>query len=59
MTGIPLKILVPQVFLVPDGILPVGLHGDGWSIAKSLHGQEYHSEHKVQVGFKGEWSLTQ
>ena len=28
--------------LCPDGILPVGLHGNGGSISQSLHRHEYH-----------------
>ena len=37
---------------------PIGLYGDGGSIAGSLHGHEYHLGLKVQVSFKGEWACT-
>ena len=51
MTTIPLEVLIPQVFFVPGGILPIGLHGDGGSIVGSLHGYEYHLGLNVQVSF--------
>ena len=56
MTAIPLEVLVPQVTFDPDGILSIGLHGDGGSIVQLLHGHEYHLGLKVQVSFKGEWA---
>ncbi len=57
MTAIPLEVLGRQVFFfVPDGILPVGLHGDSGSNARSLHEHENHLGLKVQVSFKGEWA---
>ena len=56
MTTIPLEVLIPQVFFVQDGILPIGLHGDGGSIARSLHGNEFWLRLKVQVSFRRKWA---
>ena len=45
-----------SVFFVPGGILPVCLHIEGGSSARSLHWRRYHLGLKIQVDFKGEWS---